>query len=287
MNVRGNLKEAFAELDTALKKTTGQLDATGKAATATGDALKKQNQTSIMDTANALNNAAYAGFNLYNAFDNIMDMQVSVMRSQLTLKASLNSVEDAQRRYNAALATGDPEKAAIALADLNIATERASVATERAEMIQGNYNETIVRSALTIIPTLTMGFKSLKEVIGGLGGSLSSAGSALSSFATGPVGLAIIGIAAIGTAIYLLIDNFNAMNEATRKFDAAVKSGNDALSTFNDMMGRSSTSASGWKTVIDLDNQAITMLTESLKLQEVEIEKYTTGMNGAVLGTQQ
>jgi hypothetical protein len=168
MNVRGNLKEAFGELDAALKKTTGQLDATGKAATATGDALKKQNQTSIMDTANALNNVANAGFNLYNAYDNVMDMQVSLHRSQLQVQATSNSLADAQRRYNAALASGDSEKAAVALADLNLAQERSNLAVERADMIQGNFNETIVRSALTIIPTLIMGFTSLTTALPGL-----------------------------------------------------------------------------------------------------------------------
>ena len=230
MNVRGNLKEAFGELDAALKKTTGQLDATGKAATATGDALKKQNQTSIMDTANALNNVANAGFNLYNAYDNVMDMQVSLHRSQLQVQATSNSLADAQRRYNAALASGDSEKAAIALADLNLAQERSNLAVERADMIQGNFNETIVRSALTIIPTLIMGFTSLTTALPGLKAGVLALNAAMSANPIAIVVLAIAGLVAGLILAYQYCEPFrNAINAIGSAIITYVKPAIDAL----------------------------------------------------------
>ena len=47
-----------------------------------------------------------------------------------------------------------------------MAQERASVAVERADMVQGNYNETIVRSALSVIPTVITMVSSLSTVKG-------------------------------------------------------------------------------------------------------------------------
>ena len=109
-------------------------------------------------------------------------------RSALTerisqVKSSANSVEDAQRRVakageeleKAQEATAqatekfgvNSDEAAKALAreqdasekykaaqdDLKMAQEKYAVAAERADMIQGNFNETIAQSAMTIIPS--------------------------------------------------------------------------------------------------------------------------------------
>ena len=64
-------------------------------------------------------------------------------------------VEDAQRRYNTTVEKygAGSEQAKAAAEDLKIAQERYNVAVERADMLQGNFNETIVRSALQIMPT--------------------------------------------------------------------------------------------------------------------------------------
>jgi len=142
-----------------------------------------------------------------------------------------------------------------------------------------------VRSALSIIPTLSMGLNSITGLLKNFSGGIAEVGSQILTFAMSPVGIAILAISALASAVYLLWNQFNATIEATRKFDEATKSANTAISSFNEVMGKSASSASGWKTIIDLDNQAITKLTDSLKLQEVELEKYTEGMNGLILGT--
>jgi hypothetical protein len=126
---------------------------------------------------------ATAGFGLYNALDNVQDMQISVDSANLKVKSSANSLEDAKRRLTDASvalekAERDVEQATEkygegskettkavekaeearekyegAVDDVKLAEERNTVAVERADMVQGNYNETIARSAMTIIPS--------------------------------------------------------------------------------------------------------------------------------------
>jgi len=109
---------------------------------------------------------ATSAFALYNAVDRVQDMQVSVHRANLQVTSSSNAVEDAQRRYNNAVEKYgvDSEEAIAAAADLEVAQERYQVAVERAEMMQGNLNEVIMSSALSVIPTAITMVDSLGKV---------------------------------------------------------------------------------------------------------------------------
>jgi DNA repair ATPase RecN len=106
---------------------------------------------STRDVITGLSGVATASFSLYNAFDRVRDMQVSVDRANLQVKQSLNSLEDAQRRYNAAVAKygAFSEQAQAALSDLQVAQERYNVAVERAEMMQKNLNKAMAQSSFT------------------------------------------------------------------------------------------------------------------------------------------
>src|SRR4030067_2233246 len=116
---------------------------------------QKEHEASKKKIGLGMNNLATSAFGLYDAVDRVQDMQVSVNRANLQVKSSLNSVEDAQRRYNATVEKygADSEQAKAAADDLKLAQERHNIAIERAEMLQGNMNEAIARSALQIIPT--------------------------------------------------------------------------------------------------------------------------------------
>jgi len=111
---------------------------------------------SMKDLVVGFSGVATSAFSLYAAYDRVADMQVSINRANLQVKSSLNSVEDAQRRYNATVEKygSASEEANAAAKDLQLAQERYQVATERAEMMQGNLNEAIMQSALTVIPSL-------------------------------------------------------------------------------------------------------------------------------------
>ncbi len=113
-----------------------------------------------------VNNLATGAFSLYDAYDRVADMQVGVDRANLQVKSTLNSLEDAQRRYTTEVekhgaASADARAAA---EDLKIAQERYDVALERAEMLQSNLNEAMVRSALTVIPTVITMADSLARI---------------------------------------------------------------------------------------------------------------------------
>jgi hypothetical protein len=116
--------------------------------------------------------AATAGFALYNAYDNVADMSVQVSKANLQVKSTANSAQDAQEKYNDAVNKygANSEEATKAAADLAIAQERAGVAVERADMIQGNYNETIARSAISVLPsviTMVASLSSIKTILTG------------------------------------------------------------------------------------------------------------------------
>ena len=116
---------------------------------------QKEHEASTKQLALGMNNLATSAFGLYDAVDRVQDMQVTVNRANLQVKSSLNAVEDAQRRYNATVEKygADSEKAKAAADDLKLAQDRYAVAAEKAEVVQGNMNETIARSAMQIIPT--------------------------------------------------------------------------------------------------------------------------------------
>jgi hypothetical protein len=156
-------------------------------------------EASSKDVALAFNNVATSGFALYNAVDRVMDMQVQVDRANLAVKTSLNAVEDAQKRYNAALEKFGPdsEQAQGAAKDLQLAQERYQLSCERAEMIQGNLNEAMVQSALTVIPSLITMITSISTLTQGWTAVTQGVSGALNFLAANPIVLVVAAIAAL------------------------------------------------------------------------------------------
>jgi len=141
-----------------LEKVTAGFEKMGESAERMGNRVEettKRMEINYRGLITSFSGAAAAGFALYNMYDRITEIQVSVDRANVALKASLNAVEDAQRRHNIQVRKygADSAEAAAAAADLLIAQERAEVAASRAQMAQENFNEAIVRMAIGIIPT--------------------------------------------------------------------------------------------------------------------------------------
>jgi hypothetical protein len=152
------LLRATDEASNVIAKASGNIERSMQNVEASSKQVTRAQQTHEISTrqlALGMNGLATSAFSLYDAVDRVQDMQVSVDRANLQVKSSLNSLDDAQRRYNAAVEKygENSEQAKAAEDDLEVAQERHNVAIERAEMLQGNYNETIARSALQIIPT--------------------------------------------------------------------------------------------------------------------------------------
>ncbi|MEM2424318.1 MAG: hypothetical protein QXO15_00940 [Nitrososphaerota archaeon] len=111
---------------------------------------------------------ATSAFSLYQAFDRLHDSQLNLQRANIQVQASLNALQNEQAKYNAVIEKYgvDSQQAQAALRELQIAQERYQYALERANLIQSNFNELIVQSALGIIPTfinIIDGVKRAKE----------------------------------------------------------------------------------------------------------------------------
>ena len=236
--------KAYDEASKTIAEASGRIKGDlAEVEAASGRVQQKQEEVakSSKGLVTGFSGVATAGFSLYNAYDRVADMQVSVDRANLATKRSADSLEkaqkdydkalqgtgvdakqlasaqknlesanlrvkttqdaaaDAQAKYNRALASGDTVKVADAQRNLSIAQDRVkiassdaagaqeklniilqsggvdaeavsealdrlkiakeadAVATERAEMLQGNMNEAMVQSALQVIPiSITM-----------------------------------------------------------------------------------------------------------------------------------
>ena len=164
----GNIKNNMAEVEASNKRVVASQQ----------EALK-----SSRDLITGFSGVATSAFSLYNAYDRVADMQVSIDRANLQVKTSSNSVEDAEWRVTSASEAlaraqkasaeavskfgADSDEAAEALGreeaasrsyegaqgDLTLSQERLTVAQDRAQMVQDNMNEAMVQSALQVVPT--------------------------------------------------------------------------------------------------------------------------------------
>jgi hypothetical protein len=132
----------------------------------------KQQTINYKDLVVGVSGVATASFSLYNAYDNVLDGTVAVNKANLMVKTTLDSVEGAQLKYNNTVVKYGPAsaEAAASAKDLQLAEERHTLAVERADMVQGNYNEKIVASALSVVPTMITMVSSLATVKGILTG---------------------------------------------------------------------------------------------------------------------
>lgn len=207
--------QASAMIGAAGASISGSLDQVDASAKRVA-ASSAQAEFSFKSLATGIAGIATSAFNLYNAYDRVADMQVSLDRANLQVTSTLNSLNDAQIRYNTAVEKygADSEQAKAAAADLQLAQERYTVAVERANMIQGNLNETIVQSGISLVTTSITMADSISRVItqferlntsggtlsttlGKLGGSLGGTSTASADAANGIAGT---GIAATSTA---------------------------------------------------------------------------------------
>jgi len=126
----------------------------------------EQMTAGMKEVVTGFSGVATSAFALYSSYDRVRDMTVSVDRANLQVKSTLNSLEDAQRRYNATVEKygADSEQAVAAAKDAQLAQERYQVAVERAQMMQNNLNNTMVQSAISVIPTAITMINSLVQV---------------------------------------------------------------------------------------------------------------------------
>jgi hypothetical protein len=110
---------------------------------------------SMRSFTTGISGVATASFSLYGAYDRINESEISLDRSNLMVKTSTKSVEDAQRALSTAIAEhgANSQQATTASDSLSIAQDRLSLANERAQQAQENVNKSIMSAALQVIPT--------------------------------------------------------------------------------------------------------------------------------------
>lgn len=188
---------------------------------------------------------ATAAFSLYDAYDRVSDMSVSVSRANLQVQSALNAVEDAQRRYNEAVAKYGPnsERAIAAAKDLQIAQERYAVATERAEVMQGNLNEAMVQSAIRVIPAVISLVSNLSDIVHKLPQAFNTLktaieGATASQIAfTAALGAGIGAAAAFSVEVFGLVKSYGDMQDAMNKGVMSVDEFMSEISQCKDALG--------------------------------------------------
>jgi hypothetical protein len=136
---------------------------------------------------------------LYMAVNNVENAQVTLDRAHLQVEKATNAVTSAQNAYNEACAKYGPnsKEAQDALAKLNTAQDALTVAQERASEAQRNYNNTLIFSALSVIPSLITAFTSIITIVPALTGGIDAVSGALDFLSANPIMLVIAGIAAL------------------------------------------------------------------------------------------
>lgn len=171
-----------------LKGKITMVDETGPAtqsATKNIEGLSKQTSTLTTEQAKAagstkdlvvgLSGVATSAFSLYMGYERLATAQLTVSKAMTAAKAATNTAEDAQKRYNAAVekfGAASPEATA-ALADLQVAQERAANAEERATLVQKDLSNSYTGFALSILPSAITMVASMDKVMVGLGSSTS------------------------------------------------------------------------------------------------------------------
>ena len=217
----------IADAGKNITASMGKVEESGKRVAET----QKQTNASAKNLVMGFSGLATSAFSLYNAYDRVMDMQVSVDRANLQVKQSANSVEDAQRKLNAAVEKYgvDSEQAKAAANDLSLAQERYRVSVDRAQLVQDNMNEAMVSSALTVIPTVITAIGSLSaiteswSVIQGVAtGATSALGAALDFLAANPIMLVVTAIGVIIAALIAAYETCPPFRDAINAIGAAL-----------------------------------------------------------------
>jgi hypothetical protein len=179
---------------------------------------------STKDLALAFNNVATSAFGFYNIIDNVLDRQVAVDRANLQVKKSLQSVDDAQEAYNKTIEKFgiNSDEAKDAQTRLQLAEESYQVATERADMLQGNLNETIVRGALQVIPTAITMISSIGMITTNWTQATQGISSAMTFLAANPIVLVIAGVAALVIGLIYLYNTCEPVRNALNTIGAVL-----------------------------------------------------------------
>ncbi len=193
LQLKDNLSAGLAHVNNALEGTKKQAVETS---------------VSFKDMAVGMSGVATSGFALYMTIDRVEKSQYALDKATLGLTRSNESLDQAQKNVNEAIAKyGVGSIQAKDAADkLSIAQEANALANERVSLAQNNVNQAIMQGALSIIPTMITMVASASSVLMSLTGTqtLAAAGQKLLNLAMEANPILIV-VAAITALIAVLV----------------------------------------------------------------------------------
>jgi len=202
---------------------------------------------STKDLVVGFSGVATSAFSLYGAYDRLGAAQLSIDKANVTVKSSLASVENAQKRLNDAISKygSNSEEAKTAARDLGIAQERYQIAADNAENAQNNLNSTMIQGALQVVPTaITMvdnlsktwkNFPDMSGMLKNLSSNVAGVGSAAKTTALG-VGAFVAGFMIGDTLLSAIPEDLRAIAGALMATIAAIVAATVAWMAFHGTM---------------------------------------------------
>lgn len=226
MSVAGLSLVMSADMRQAVTEIGGVSSALGGVQRAAADTETKTG-TSFRGVVTSISGVATSAFSLYKSFDAIQSSQVALDRANLNVEKSTRSVGTAQDAYNAALASGDPEKIAKALTNLQIAQEALNISTDRQALAQGNVNNSMIQAALTVVPSVITMVSTLAPILMTATGATSAMGVAQgilnAVMAINPIFLVVMAIAALVAILVIAYQNCEPFRNAINGIGSAIR----------------------------------------------------------------
>ena len=198
----------------ALASIQGNVDKTFKGIADSADEAQKKVSTSTTDLVKSFSGVATSALALGMSIERVSDSQVTLDRANLMVHSTSLQLEKAQTAYNDAVAKYgvESDKAALAANALSLAQERYQVTIERADMSQRHFQDSILSTAVTAIPTSITMFTSLSSLLGGsFTSAISGAGLSVSGLSAGlgalaagaAAAVAVVGLSAVSLANWI------------------------------------------------------------------------------------
>jgi hypothetical protein len=198
-NLQATTEETAASTDQVTASSTNLATAQG---TASG---------SMKTTALGFSSMAMSGATLVMSVSNLENAEVSLDRAHLTLQKDTVSVQAAQDAYNKAVLEYGPNssEATLDAQKLADAQDTVSVEQEKVAEAQRDVNNSIMMSAVSVIPTVISGITGLSSAFTALGmtggivtGVVDGLNMAMAFLAANPIILVIAGIALLAVGLY-------------------------------------------------------------------------------------
>ena len=209
-----DVKNLERNVKTSSKQITESSRAMGGQFTETGGQMRASMQQSAM----GMTMAAGAAYSFYDIYDRIGTAQRIVQQTQVALTAANYGLTRAEARLTKMTEAGTASADEFALAEANVAKykELHAVTTVRLTEMEGNLQETYVKGAMQVIPSVIMMISGLKmanlTAIPSIHGVSTAMKGLTVTMMANPIMLVAVAAAALVAVLYTVTDGFTKWN---------------------------------------------------------------------------